>query len=113
MKGKKMRGFPKNFCTKQDYLNMIADPEHSEEAKNALKGLANDRFIWVPSEKKYTSEELTEDVRKHHEEQNECLINTAKEDEEEVWTVFVQKEDENAEVFRLGFTLAEVENLTE
>lgn len=123
-----MRGFPKIFCTKEDYLNVLADPELAEQGKERLKSLADDRFIWQDSgevfEKATAPEEATEEEIAEIEAADKArfdeinngettrLINTAKEGEPEVWSVFEKVEDENAEIFRLGFTLDEVEELT-
>ena len=57
-----MRGFPKIFCTKQDYLNVLSDPELAEEGKARLRSLADDRFIWSDSGKVFTLSEIPEDA---------------------------------------------------
>ncbi|MBQ9236102.1 MAG: hypothetical protein IJ184_06545 [Alphaproteobacteria bacterium] len=106
-----MRGFPKNFCTKQDYLNVINDPEFAEQGKAALRRLADDRFIWAPTDETYTDDELTDEMREElNNGVDSRLVNTAKEDK--LWTVFKKQEDPNAEIFRLGFTMEEVDELT-
>ncbi len=123
-----MRGFPKIFCTKQDYLNVLADPELAEEGKARLRGLADDRFIWADSGKVFTPAEIpagaTEDeeneiIAANAERRAELdngetsrLINTAEQDEPEKWSIFEKVEDTNAEVFRIGFTLDEINELT-
>lgn len=113
MKGKNMRGFPKNFCTKEDYLNVINDPEFSERGKAALRELADNRFIWAPTDETYTDAELTDEMREElNNGETSRLVNMAKEDEDNLWTVFKTQEDPNAEIFRLGFTMEEVEELT-
>ena len=124
-----MRGFPKIFCTKQDYLNLLADPEYTDQAKERLQSLAADRFIWqdsgevfepVPVPDGATEAEENEtiaanaaDRAKLDNGENSRLINTAEEGEPEKWSIFTLVEDPNAEIFRLGFTIEEVEELTE
>ncbi len=123
-----MRGFPKIFCTKQDYLNVLADPELAEEGKARLRSLADDRFIWADSGKVFTPAEVPADATE--DEENETiaanaadrakldngetsrLINTAEQGEPEKWSIFEKIEDANAEVFRLGFTIDEINELT-
>lgn len=124
-----MRGFPKIFCTKQDYLNLLADPEYTDQAKERLQSLAADRFIWqdsgevfepVPVPNGATEAEENEAIAANaaaraelDNGENSRLINTAKEGEPEKWSIFNKVEDPNAEIFRLGFTIEEVEELTE
>lgn len=124
-----MRGFPKIFCTKQDYLNLLADPEYADQAKERLRSLAADRFIWkdsgevfepVPVPAGATEAEENETIAANaaaraelDNGENSRLINTAKEGEPEKWSIFNLVEDPNAEIFRLGFTIEEVEELTE
>ena len=124
-----MRGFPKIFCTKQDYLNLLADPEYADQAKERLQSLAADRFIWqdsgevfepVPVPDGATEAEENETIAANaaaraelDNGENSRLINTAKEGEPETWSIFTLVEDPNAEIFRLGFTIEEVEELTE
>lgn len=123
-----MREFPKIFCTKQDYLNMISDKELSAQAKKTLLNLAEDRFVWADSGEVFTPikipvEATPEEIKiieqknKSHRseldnENTSRLINTAKEGEADKWAIFEKIEDKNAEVFRLGFTLSEIAKLT-
>lgn len=123
-----MREFPKIFCTKQDYLNMISDKEHSAQAKITLLNLAEDRFIWADSGEVFTpiktpAEATPEEIKKiEQENKSRCseldngttsrLVNTAEEGEADNWAIFEKIEDKNAEIFRLGFTLLEVAKLT-
>lgn len=123
-----MRGFPKIFCTKQDYLNVLSDPELAEEGKARLRSLADDRFIWSDSGKVFTLSEIPEDATQEEKDEiaaanaerraeldngeTSRLINTAEQGEPEKWSIFEKVEDTNAEVFRLGFTLDEINELT-
>lgn len=124
-----MRGFPKIFCTKQDYLNLLADPEYTDQAKERLRSLAADRFIWQDSGEVFAPVPVPDGATEAEENEtiaanaaaraeldngeNSRLINTAEEGEPEKWSIFNLVEDPNAEIFRLGFTIEEVEELTE
>lgn len=123
-----MRGSPKIYCTKQDYLNVLADPELAEDAKKRLRSLADDKFIWADSGNIWTPEGVPADATEEEKAEIEArnaesraeldngetsrLINTAKEGEPENLAIFEKIEDANAEIFRLGFTLEEVNELT-
>ena len=81
--------------TKQDYLNL----KDTMEGKQALKDLLDLRFIWKNVKVINTKEEGIEDE-------------THRVIPEEDW--YIQQEwveDENALIFRLGFTIKEVEEL--
>lgn len=102
-----MRGFPTSFATKQDYLNSLS--MYPEQTKTELRRLLSDRFVWEKTkELKSESAGVTNDTHR--------VLETTETDEKtrEVKSVFIQlekKEDENAALFRLGFTVKEVQNL--
>ena len=68
-KGEKMRGYPKNIATKQDYINLLNTKEFKEKAVQDLKKICNyeeektfkvTEFTVSPSnEKKYRVELIT------------------------------------------------------
>ncbi len=102
-----MRGFPQSFATKQDYLNCLT--MFPEETRRALRRLVADRFNWE------FVKELS-DKKKGKEDDTHRILEQTKKDEEtgEDVIYYVQlekKEDKNARLFQLGFTVKEVEEL--
>lgn len=91
-----MRGFPKFLNTKQDYLNCLT--MFPEETKKALQTLLDNRFNW------FDVAILEEDVAELA--VNQRIIET---DGEKM--LQEEKEDPNARIFLLGFTVEEVEEL--
>ncbi|DAB04733.1 TPA: hypothetical protein CPT89_00985 [Candidatus Gastranaerophilales bacterium HUM_11] len=92
-----MRGFPKHLNSKQDYLNCLQD--YPAETKAALKQLLNNRFMWFDTAILDESQEGITDETHRVIESDDVKI------QQEL------KEDSNARLFRLGFTVAEVEGL--
>ncbi len=102
-----MRGFPQTLATKQDYMNCLT--MYPEETRGALRRLMADRFNWE------FVKELS-DKKKGKEDETHRIIEQTRKDEEtgEDVIYFVQlekKEDKNARLFQLGFTVKEVESL--
>lgn len=91
-----MRGLPKFFNTKQDYLNCLA--VFTEETKAELKKLLDYRFSWF-------------DVAVIEDELTELGVNQRVVDVGGEKMLQEEKEDPNARIFQLGFTVAEVEEL--
>lgn len=91
-----MRGFPKYLNTKQDYLNCLKD--YPQETKVKLQDLLDTRFVWQDTAIIEIGGIMDETHR---------VIDT--EDGEKIQQEYV--EDERAELFRLGFTVKEVEEL--
>lgn len=91
-----MRGFPKFLNTKQDYLNCLT--MFPEETKKALQTLLDNRFNWF--DVAILEEEVTELA------ENQRIIEA---DGEKM--LQEKKEDPNARIFLLGFTVEEVEGL--
>lgn len=101
-----MRGFPKWLSTKQDFLNCLQD--YPEETKRLLRGLAADRYIWE------AVKELTDRSKGKEDETHRVLEQERTTDSGEREIYFVQlerKEDKNARMFQLGFTVKEIESL--
>lgn len=90
-----MRGFPKYLNTKQDYLNCMTD--YPTETKAALQELLNNRFIWQTTAI-IEDEGLTDDTHRVVD------YGEGKEQQELI-------EDDTATIFRLGFTVKEVEEM--
>lgn len=91
-----MRGFPKFLNTKQDYLNCLT--MFPEETKKALQMLLDNRFNWF-------------DVAILEEEPTELGVNQRIIEADGEKMLQEQKEDPNARIFLLGFTVEEVEEL--
>jgi hypothetical protein len=90
-----MRGFPKHLNSKQDFQNCLA--EYPEETKAEIKRLLENRFIWQDVAI-VDDEECCDDTHR--------VVET---DDEKIQQELV--EDKNAELFRLGFTVEEAEEL--
>lgn len=102
-----MRGFPSHLNTKRDYMNCLAVMPHETAA--ALQGLLEARYAWFPARKLNDGEEpaLTDG-------QKVVLSDMGTPGGEasapERW-LYEWREDKNASLFRLGFTVAEVKKL--
>ncbi len=90
-----MRGFPKHLNSKQDYLNCLSD--YPAETKAELQRLLDSRFVWQDTAI-IENEGITDDTHR--------VIET---EDGKIQQELV--EDTNAEIFRLGFTVEEVEEL--
>lgn len=90
-----MRGFPKHLNSKQDYLNCLSD--YPTETKAELQRLLDSRFVWQDTAI-IENEGITDDAHR--------VIET---EDGKIQQELV--EDVNAEIFRLGFTVEEVEEL--
>ena len=90
-----MRGFPKHLNSKQDYLNCLSD--YPAETKVELQRLLDSRFVWQDTAI-IENEGITDDTHR--------VIET---EDGKIQQELV--EDINAEIFRLGFTVEEVEEL--
>lgn len=91
-----MRGFPKFLNTKQDYLNCLT--MFPEETKKALQTLLDNRFNWF-------------DVAIIEEDVTELAVNQRIIETDGEKMLQEEKEDPNARIFLLGFTVEEVEEL--
>lgn len=88
-----MRGLPKFFNTKQDYFNCLV--EFKEETKKELKKLLDSRFSWFDTK-------VLEDATTGLNDETHRVIDNMQQE---------LKEDPNARIFQLGFTVAEIEEL--
>lgn len=92
-----MRGFPKHLNTKQDYLNCLE--EFPSETKAELQRLLDNRFIWTDTAVLAATETgVTDDTHR--------VIKTEDGDIQQEL-----KEDNCSELIRLGFTVAEIEEM--
>lgn len=93
-----MRNMPKVLNTKKDYLNCLE--VYPEQTKEELKKLLQERFIWhcdgEIEEGKYP---VVDDTHKVLSGENGELLQ------------YSYIEDECAKIFRIGFTVEEVEKL--
>lgn len=100
-----MRGFPGYLNTKRDYMNCLAVMPHETAA--ALQELLAARFAWFPVRKLNDGEEpaLTDGQK--------VVVSgmgTPGGEAAAPW-LYERREDKNASLFRLGFTVAEVNKL--
>lgn len=99
-----MRGFPPSFATKQDYLNGLE--MYPAEARAALRQLLADRFVWKEAGELAEGEEGKID--------STHIVSTREGSAGPGLPVRIQMElveDANARLFRLGFTVEELEGL--
>jgi hypothetical protein len=99
-----MRGFPRHLNTKVDYLHVRAEfPADQWQPKFQL--LLDGRFAWLPvgplADGDAGVADSTHRVVEHADGQGQIVERV-----QEEW-----REDPNATIFRLGFTVAEVEAL--
>lgn len=108
-----MRGIPKYFNTKEDYINCLS--LYPEETKSALRTLLNGRFMWQEAGVLASKEDGVEDDTHYVvERQKTCEHEEGEESTCENETEFVQMEqvvDKNSKFFALGFTVKEAEKL--
>ena len=102
-----MRGCPRTFATKQDYLNGIET--YPEETKAELRRLIAGCFEFVPVKELAAEEQGVEDENHQIMESTETDSETGKQVQKRIQ--LEKRESENARLFRLGFTLEEAEKL--
>lgn len=101
-----MRGIPRYFNTKEDYMNCLS--LYPEETKVALRMLLNGRFTWkVQKELKSEADGVKDD---NHYFYTTTQKNEKGEDEEVIYQM-EKVEDKNSKFFELGFTVKEVEKI--
>ena len=99
-----MRGLPKHFNTKEDYLNCIQI--FGMYGKQKLKEAYENRFIWKETELNGNGIE-----NKTHKLVVEDKDNDGNILKKPIIHQYEYVEDPNAYIFRLGFTKQEIENL--
>jgi hypothetical protein len=118
-----MRGFPTYFNTKQDVLNVIA--VYPVETKAFLKRCLDERFSWLPSKTKkqeflvagkkasFSSAQKMAKGEKSVIDATHRVVEIKDEATKEVTERYQEeyREDPNCQLFRLGFTVDEVEKL--
>ncbi len=102
-----MRDFPKHLNTKQDYFNLLT--EFPEKTKEALQNLLDNRFMWFVVKELADGEVIPEGDNYKVEKSKQYDNETQTEVEKKV--LYEYKEDSNAELYRLGFTIEEIQNL--
>lgn len=93
-----MNGYPKILNTKQDYLNCVAD--YPEETKKSLQDLLDNRYKWEDKGEIKTGDIPIDD------ETHSIIV-----DEDGKQCQLELVEDTNAKLFRIGFTVEEVEEI--
>ena len=96
-----MVGFPKFLNTKEDYEFVRANfPK--EQWESDFKALLNERYEWF-NLGEIEGEGVTDDTHK--------VVEDKRDDETVVRYQYEYKENENARIYRLGYTVEEVENI--
>lgn len=91
-----MRGLPKHLNTKEDYLYM-KDNYARAYWEQSFQNLLDTRYNWFMIDK--------EDYK---EDENHKIVH---DDQEDTDTYFEYRENENALIYQLGFTIKEVESI--
>lgn len=100
-----MQGFPKVIATKQDVENLITD--YPQELILFLQGLLENRKIWqVTSELDDPEEGITDETHMVH-------TDLAAMGMPEKYFQMEYKNDPNSKIYRMGYTVVEVEALIE
>lgn len=101
-----MKGLPKTLNSKQDYL-YLKENTSKEYYVPFFQELLDSRFGWYFEKYIEKEEGIEDDTHKIVEENN------MGESEETIYAQYVWKENENAKIFRIGFTVEEVEEIIE
>lgn len=99
-----MRGFPKNLNTKHDY-DYIRANFPMEQWIPEYQILLDSRFVWLPTGELAGEAEGINDATHKVEIEQETTESPAK------YIQYELSENSNAKIFRLGFTVAEVEGI--
>jgi hypothetical protein len=98
-----MKGFPKHLNTRADYL-YIKEHSSPELWRPRFQALLNERFSWLPAGPLADGEPGNDDeshrVVEMRDETGQTVVSRVQEE---------YREDPNAVIFRLGFTVEEVE----
>lgn len=102
-----MKGLPKTLNSKQDYL-YLKENTSKEYYVPFFQELLDSRFGWYFVENLPTGKEgINDDTHK-------IVVNEGmRENEEITYAQYELKENENAKIFRLGFTVEEVQKIIE
>ena len=97
-----MRGLPKHMNTKEDFNNLIDD--YPNETKASLQELLNEKEKWLNTGLLDPGNEgITDETHK--------IVEVKNATGEIERYQYKYKEDPNAKIFRLGFTVSEVQQL--
>jgi hypothetical protein len=102
-----MRGFPKVLNSRQDYENIISDFGYTAKVKRAYQGLLN------TAEKYKFDKELAAESDRTGTEPEYKVMNEQNEDGSEKIVQFKLVDNPNGKIFRLDFTIDEVEEVIE
>ena len=101
-KEKTMRGFPKHFETKNDFINGIGS--YPEKTKAELRIIYADRFIWKETGIYTKKDSCIEDT-------THMVVSEKKSDKIIYYHQYEKKVDTNARIYKLGFTDTEIRKL--
>jgi len=99
-----MRGFPKVLNSRQDYENIVSDFGYTEKVKRAYQGLLN-----TAEKYKFDKELAAESERTGP--APEYKVMTQEEEGTEKIVQFKLVDNPNGKIFRLGFTIEEVQEV--
>lgn len=99
-----MKGLPKTLNSKQDYL-YLKENTSKEYYVPFFQGLLDSRFNWFYEKDLDSKEQGIED------ETHKIVEN--KEEDKTTYSQYVWQENENAKIFRIGFTVEEVQKIVE
>ena len=99
-----MRGFPKVLNSRQDYENIVSDFGYTAKVKRAYQGLLN------TAEKYEFDKELAAESERTGPEP-EYKVMTQEEEGTEKIVQFKLVDNPNGKIFRLGFTVNEVQEV--
>jgi len=99
-----MRGFPKVLNSRQDYENIVSDFGYTEKVKRAYQGLLNTAEKYKFDKELAAESERTGPVP-------EYKVMTQEEEGTEKIVQFKLVDNPNGKIFRLGFTIEEVQEV--
>jgi len=99
-----MRGFPKVLNSRQDYENVVSDFGYTEKVERAYQGLLN-------TAKKYEFDKELAAESDRTGPEPEYKVMTQEEEGTEKIVQFKLVDNPNGKIFRLGFTVNEVQEV--
>ena len=99
-----MRGFPKVLNSRQDYENIVSDFGYTEKVKRAYQGLLNTAEKYEFDKELAAESDRTGPTPKYK-------VMTQEEEGTEKIVQFKLVDNPNGKIFRLGFTVDEVQEV--
>ena len=98
-----MRGYPKNLNSKQDYQYVLENFD-KQQWKPSFQSLLDNRFCWY-FERYLKDDETIEQT------ENIQINQPQKDDVDQKRSLYIKRENPNAKIFQLGFTVDEVQQI--